>query len=190
MVVFPAPFSQVNGHLLPFQADELNPAPVDQGLLPPRSAVCRPVSRNRADASWGVTLGPVARRRRARMAAVELPVILAAVLPVGGDGTGRRVGPRGPPSCIRLCGLVGWLTSVQGLPLRRRGRGAQEPSHPEAASLWTVPNEEETNAEVQVQGFGHPAGPGARRGRRGWRRGPDTVERRAGAPVCTAAGRW
>jgi hypothetical protein len=32
MVVFPAPFSQVNGHLLPFQADELNPAPVDQGL--------------------------------------------------------------------------------------------------------------------------------------------------------------
>jgi hypothetical protein len=33
MVVFPAPFSQVNGHLLPFQADELNPAPVDQGLV-------------------------------------------------------------------------------------------------------------------------------------------------------------
>src|SRR5215204_1735120 len=32
MIVFPAPFSQVNGHLLPFQADELNPAPVDQGL--------------------------------------------------------------------------------------------------------------------------------------------------------------
>ena len=33
MIVFPAPFSQVNGHLLPFQADELNPAPVDQGLV-------------------------------------------------------------------------------------------------------------------------------------------------------------
>jgi hypothetical protein len=32
MVVFAAPFSQVSGHLLPFQADELNPPPVDQGL--------------------------------------------------------------------------------------------------------------------------------------------------------------
>src|SRR5215207_2210223 len=32
MIVFPAPFSQVSGHLLPFQADELNPSPVDQGL--------------------------------------------------------------------------------------------------------------------------------------------------------------
>jgi hypothetical protein len=31
MVVFAAPFSQVSGHLLPFQADELNPSPVDQG---------------------------------------------------------------------------------------------------------------------------------------------------------------
>jgi hypothetical protein len=31
MVVFAAPFSQVSGHLLPFQADELNPPPVDQG---------------------------------------------------------------------------------------------------------------------------------------------------------------
>ena len=33
MVVFAAPFSQVSGHLLPFQADELNPSPVDQGLV-------------------------------------------------------------------------------------------------------------------------------------------------------------
>jgi hypothetical protein len=32
MVVFAAPFSQVSGHLLPFQAGELNPLPVDQGL--------------------------------------------------------------------------------------------------------------------------------------------------------------
>jgi hypothetical protein len=34
MVVLPAPFSQVSGHLLPFQAGELNPLPVDQGLAP------------------------------------------------------------------------------------------------------------------------------------------------------------
>jgi hypothetical protein len=33
MGVVAAPFSQVSGHLLPFQADELNPSPVDQGLL-------------------------------------------------------------------------------------------------------------------------------------------------------------
>jgi hypothetical protein len=33
MVVLPAPFSQVSGHLLPFQAGELNPLPVDQGLV-------------------------------------------------------------------------------------------------------------------------------------------------------------
>jgi hypothetical protein len=32
MVVFAAPFSQVSGHLLPSQAGELNPLPVDQGL--------------------------------------------------------------------------------------------------------------------------------------------------------------
>jgi hypothetical protein len=32
MVVFAAPFSQVSGHLLPFQAGDLNPLPVDQGL--------------------------------------------------------------------------------------------------------------------------------------------------------------
>jgi hypothetical protein len=33
MVVFAAPFSQVSGHLLPFQAGDLNPLPVDQGLV-------------------------------------------------------------------------------------------------------------------------------------------------------------
>jgi hypothetical protein len=33
MVVLAAPFSQVSGHLLPFQTANLNPSPVDQGLL-------------------------------------------------------------------------------------------------------------------------------------------------------------
>src|SRR4029450_5927258 len=32
MVVFAAPFSQVSGHLLPSQADELNPLPGGSGL--------------------------------------------------------------------------------------------------------------------------------------------------------------
>jgi hypothetical protein len=32
MVVFAAPFSQVSGHLLPSQAGDLNPLPVDPGL--------------------------------------------------------------------------------------------------------------------------------------------------------------
>jgi hypothetical protein len=32
MVGLAAPFSQVSGHLLPSQAGDLNPLPVDQGL--------------------------------------------------------------------------------------------------------------------------------------------------------------
>jgi hypothetical protein len=42
MGVVAAPFSQVSGHLLPFQADELNPSPVDQGLL--SAKVVKPLS--------------------------------------------------------------------------------------------------------------------------------------------------
>jgi hypothetical protein len=47
-------------------------------------------------------MAPVARWCGAHVAAVEqltgLPVALAAVLWVGGDGANRRVRPRGPPS--------------------------------------------------------------------------------------------
>src|SRR5215217_8681323 len=50
MIVFPAPFSQVNGHLLPFQADELNPAPVDQGLTGRQQSVSLP--RLRLGVAW------------------------------------------------------------------------------------------------------------------------------------------
>jgi hypothetical protein len=47
-------------------------------------------------------MGPVARWCGAQVAAVKqlagLPLALAAVLSVGGDGADRRARPRGPPS--------------------------------------------------------------------------------------------
>jgi hypothetical protein len=57
-------------------------------------------------------MGSVARWSGAQVAAVKqlagLPVALAAVLSVGGDGADRRVRPRGPPSfASELCGRSG-----------------------------------------------------------------------------------